>query len=248
MMLEILLGPTYSRIVLTWSAVGGFSVTSSSNSSGRLACVCAVWSLAWSSVAPAAELADTCLSRLATLCEAGEPALEKRVMMSRVLCCWGVNRAVSEVLGAVGGTDHAEHFGGVYCRMEGMTVCRLTIVGWTEAVDVDGGAPPALQSTGALRHQANAGPSPSPQLSSADATSPAAVVSPVPIIGGIVLLRSNNAPDHPAGQRSNLRLWISLSPPIGAKNSMATCTLSFWQGPYSRRMLVGTVSSVWNLN
>jgi hypothetical protein len=87
MMVEILLGPTYSRMVLTWSAVGGFSVMSRSNSSDRRA---AEWSLAWSAVAGADELADTCFSRVTTLAEAGEPALEKRVMISRVLRCGGV--------------------------------------------------------------------------------------------------------------------------------------------------------------
>ncbi|KAJ0166375.1 hypothetical protein CTA2_7525 [Colletotrichum tanaceti] len=84
---EILFFPTYSRMVLTWSAVGGSSVMLSSNSARDFwGFVWTLWSLAWSSVAPAAALADTCLRMLAALTEAGEPALWKRVTMSRVLC------------------------------------------------------------------------------------------------------------------------------------------------------------------
>ncbi len=68
--------PTYSRMVLSWSGVGGFSVMSSSNGCRR-ALVCAEWSLAWSSVAVSEALADACFSRLATRKEAGGAGLVK---------------------------------------------------------------------------------------------------------------------------------------------------------------------------
>lgn len=85
MMLDTLLGPTYSRMVLTWSVVGGSSVMLSSNSA-RFGEVWWLWSLAWSCVAGFDALAETCLRRVAILCEAGELALWKTVMMSRGLC------------------------------------------------------------------------------------------------------------------------------------------------------------------
>lgn len=66
--------PTYSKMVWSWSDVGGSSVMFSSNSA-RSGAVCAEWSLAWSSVACWVALADACLRREATRTEAGELAL-----------------------------------------------------------------------------------------------------------------------------------------------------------------------------
>lgn len=48
-------------------------------------------SLAWSIVASDAALAEACLRRLATLVDAGEPALWKRVTISRDLGCRPLN-------------------------------------------------------------------------------------------------------------------------------------------------------------
>jgi len=71
----------YSRIVFTWSSVGGSSVMLSSNGSRALAGVEFVASLAaWLA------LAEAVLRRLTIRVEAGELALWKRVTMSRVLC------------------------------------------------------------------------------------------------------------------------------------------------------------------
>lgn len=81
---EIPVLPTYSRMVCTWSVVGGSSVMFSSNS-GRWGGVWDEWSLAWSSVACSAAFAEACFKRVATRVEAGELALWKRVMMSLVL-------------------------------------------------------------------------------------------------------------------------------------------------------------------
>lgn len=86
---ETLLLPTYSRMVWSWSAVGGSSVTLSSNSA-RWGVVWAEWSLAWSSVACSVALALACFSTVATRTEAGELALWKRVMMSLDLRCQGI--------------------------------------------------------------------------------------------------------------------------------------------------------------
>lgn len=77
--------PTYSRIVLSWSAVGCSSVTLSSNSC-RSMLLWEEWSLAWSSVAVSLALAETCFRRVATLVDAGELALWNKVTMSRGLC------------------------------------------------------------------------------------------------------------------------------------------------------------------
>lgn len=76
--------PTYSKMVCSWSVVGGFSVISSSNSA-REGGVWEEWSLAWSSVAVADALAEACFRRVATRVEAGELALWKRVTISLVL-------------------------------------------------------------------------------------------------------------------------------------------------------------------
>ena len=96
----ILFFPTYSRMVWSWSVVGGSSVMFRSNSSRwRLGCVCGVWSLAWSSVADSVALALTCLRRVAALTEPGELALWKRVTMSFVLCCSHVGVVVSSSRG-----------------------------------------------------------------------------------------------------------------------------------------------------
>lgn len=58
-----------------------------SSNSTRLGLDCDEWSLAWSSVAWAAALADSAFKREAIRIEAGELALWKRVTMSLVLCC-----------------------------------------------------------------------------------------------------------------------------------------------------------------
>lgn len=80
--------PTYSRMVWTWSGVGGSSVMFSSNSA-RAGCVWAEWSLAWSSVAVSVALADACFRREAIRTDSGALALWKRVTMSLVLLCGG---------------------------------------------------------------------------------------------------------------------------------------------------------------
>jgi hypothetical protein len=78
----------YSSIVLSWSTVGGASVILSSNGSSRtFVAACSSPLLAWSIVLDDDALAFTCRRRLATRVEAGEPALLKSVIMSRVLCC-----------------------------------------------------------------------------------------------------------------------------------------------------------------
>lgn len=75
---------TYSSIVSTWSAVGGSSVTLRSKGS-RVT----VGPEEGASLAAWLALADACLRRLTMRVEAGELALWKRVMMSRVLRCGG---------------------------------------------------------------------------------------------------------------------------------------------------------------
>lgn len=79
--------------------MGGSSVMFSSNSA-REESDCAVWSLAWSSVACSVALADACFRSEATRTEAGELALWKRVTMSLVLCYleW-VKSAIEALLG-----------------------------------------------------------------------------------------------------------------------------------------------------
>jgi len=69
--------PTYSRMVASWSDVGGSSVTSSWNSERWMGP-----RPAWSAVEFSAAAAETCFRRVATRAEAGELALWKRVMMS----------------------------------------------------------------------------------------------------------------------------------------------------------------------
>lgn len=75
---------TYSSIVSTWSAVGGSSVTLRSKGS-RVT----VGPEAGASLAAWVALVEACLRRLTMRVEAGELALWKRVMMSRVLRCGG---------------------------------------------------------------------------------------------------------------------------------------------------------------
>jgi hypothetical protein len=70
--------PRYSRIDLSWSAVGGASVTSRSNST-RSSLLWAWWELAWSSVAWDTACAFVCLSRVRTRVEAVLEGLWKRV-------------------------------------------------------------------------------------------------------------------------------------------------------------------------
>lgn len=80
-----LCAPTYSRMLLSWSEVGGSSVMSSSNV-WRFAFDWAVWSLAWSSVACSVAVADACFRRLWTRTEAARLGLWNRVTTSRDLC------------------------------------------------------------------------------------------------------------------------------------------------------------------
>lgn len=89
--------PRYSRMLLSWSSVGGASVTSSSNSA-RCGFVWCEWSLTWSSVACSEALADVCFRRVLTRREAGELALWKRVITSRVLC-WRKDMALARSFG-----------------------------------------------------------------------------------------------------------------------------------------------------
>ena len=77
--------PMYSRIDRTWSPVGVSSVTLSSQSARAVLLWCE-WSDAWSSVAVAADCADSCLSRVSARVEDWREGRWKRVMMSRVLC------------------------------------------------------------------------------------------------------------------------------------------------------------------
>lgn len=70
--------PTYCKIVCTWSRVGASSVMFSSNGSRRA--LASLTALVWA-------LVDACFSRLETRTEAGELALWKSVIMSRVLRC-----------------------------------------------------------------------------------------------------------------------------------------------------------------
>jgi len=75
-----------------------------SSNSGLLALVWAEWSLAWSSVAVSAALADACFNAAATRTEAGELALWKRVMVSSVLGC---EDSLRSALGGPIGHDNA---------------------------------------------------------------------------------------------------------------------------------------------
>lgn len=68
-----------------------------SSNCSRCGVVWCEWSLAWSIVAPEVAFAEACLRRLATRAEAGEPALEKTVTMSRVLCYGGSMSAGSSM-------------------------------------------------------------------------------------------------------------------------------------------------------
>ena len=78
--------PTYSKILRSWSGVGGSSVMFSSNSD-RWILFCLLWSPAWSTVAVSLAVAEACFNIARARIEDGVPGLWNSVITSREFRC-----------------------------------------------------------------------------------------------------------------------------------------------------------------